>query len=127
MKTLVVVIGLGLFGCKDPKFIRKEINLKETNIKWYYYSYITSSSADIIDVTDSSKTIEIFRSTDVVTNVTIDSNIIRIKLYEPYRGIIDTKPLPTQVFNYKIVFDTTSTYQEHSTIPRGKKEFTLFP
>ena len=106
----------------DPKFIRKEIIANGIAVKWFFYSSITSFSPDIIEVSENRKIVEIFRAGDAITDVAVDSNVILVKLFEPYRGNVYTKPLPKRAFNHKIVFDTTATIEEYQHIPIGKKE-----
>lgn len=53
MNKFVYILIFACFSCKDPKFVRK-ITDGNIDIKWYYYSYITNTSPDIVEV---SKTI----------------------------------------------------------------------
>lgn len=120
----IICLLLLLISCKfdNDKFVRKNIGNDEISIKWYYYSYISNTSPDFIDVKKGDSIIKIFDAIDVVTNVSLNNKTIIIKQYEPYRGIVNTKKVLPEVFGYKIVIDTTATYNDYRYRPEAIKE-----
>ena len=123
---LIFVLLIILAGClfKDKKIVILKIDNNDIIIKWYYYSYITDFSNEFVEVSKEDKHVIIYESRDVVTNITLDANRITIKTCEPYRKqkTIYTKVPEKEVFGYKILFDTTASYEEYRNIPNGKPE-----
>lgn len=113
-----------LLNCKfdNDKFVRKNINNNDISIKWYYYSYISNTSPDFIDVKKGDSIVKIFDAVDVITDVSINDKTIVIKQYEPHRGIINTQKILPKVFGYKIKIDTSATYNEYRYRPEAIKE-----
>ena len=112
-----------LISCnqEEPKFVRKQIDNKDISIKWYYYSYITNLSPDFIVVERGSDKKEIYKATGVILNVTLQDSSIVLKLVEPSKNLVFTKNV-NEVFGYKVIVDTTGTYEELWKIPDGIKE-----
>ncbi|MGZ5244636.1 MAG: hypothetical protein ACXWDO_03875 [Bacteroidia bacterium] len=63
------------------KFIRKETADDNIKIRWYYYTHPTSLSHDFIEVKmDGQEEIIYEAEDDVVADVSIDKNLIKIAL-----------------------------------------------
>jgi hypothetical protein len=124
MKLLLAFAATLLLSCKssDPKFVRKEINNKDINIQWYYYSYITSISPDFVVVKHKGKEKEIYKATRVITDVQVHRDSIILKLVNPSNGTF-TEKVDNEVFGYKIFLDSTSTYEDLNKIPDGSKRY----
>lgn len=125
MKALFIIPFISiLFSCnqKDPKLVRKQIKNEDITIKWFYYSYITNMSPEFVVVEKNGKEKEIYKATGVILNVTLVGNNIVLKLVEPSRNLVFTKNIDTTIFGYKIVLDTTGTYDELRLRPDGVKE-----
>jgi len=103
------------------EFVRKEISNKDISVKWYYYSYITNTSPDIVEVSQKGVKKEIFKAEWVILDVTLKEDTITLRLVEPSQGIVFTKKVENEVFGYKIKVDTTGTYDEMRLIPDGIK------
>ena len=108
-------------SCMDSRFIRKEIKDENITIYWYYYSYISSNSADIIEVSNGEESKIIFKGTDV-TAITLINDTITIHVYEPLRGVIYENHTNSKIFGYHANIDTTATLDDYNKIPDGKKE-----
>ena len=124
MNSLVIMPLIALFlGCSldEAKLVRKEINNSDITMKWYYYSYITNNSPDFVVIEKEGQKQEIFKATDVITDVSFAYKSIIIKLYKPERGIVYTKQVAKDLFGYKIVLDSSATYDQYRSIPKGKK------
>jgi hypothetical protein len=124
MKTyIILILSCTLLSCtfKDSKIVRKSIDYKDINVKWYYYSYISNNSPDIVEVTKDS-TVEIYRASLMISDVLVKDNNITIKGFGPTHGIRETEEVLSEAFGYKIVIDTTATEEEFWAKPLGKKE-----
>lgn len=64
-----------------------------------------------------------FRAYSVIVNVSLKHDSILLKLMEPSNGIIRTKVVPKEVFNYKVIVDTSGTYDDLRSIPHSVKRF----
>lgn len=106
----------------NPKFIRKQISNKDITIRWYYYSYITNNSPDIVEVEQSGIEREIFKAEWVILDVTLQNHNITLRLVEPSKGLVLTKKVEEEIFGYKIILDTTGKYDEIRLRPNGIKE-----
>ncbi len=123
IKVKTICILTLLVSCiSNDKLVVKNISNNDISIKWYYYSYISNISPEFVEVKKGDSTVLIYEAVDVVTDVIIKDKNIIIKQFEPSRGIINTKSLLTQVFEYKIIIDTTATYDEYRFRPDAIKE-----
>src|SRR5688572_33100736 len=52
---------------KLDKLVRKELENDDIKAKWYYYSYITNTSPDFIEITKDGESTIIYKAEDVVT------------------------------------------------------------
>ncbi len=121
MKTICVLFLL--VSCiSNDKLIVKNISNNDISIKWYYYSYISNISPDFIDVKKGDSLVQIYKAEGVITDVLIENNKIKIKVYNLKNGIIYTDKLLSEVFDYKIELDTTSTREEFLNRPDAIKE-----
>jgi hypothetical protein len=112
-----------LLSCNSDnvEFVRKEISNNDIAVKWYFYSYITNTSPDIVEVSQNGVKKEIFKAEWVILNVTLKEDTITLRLVEPSKGIVFTKKVEHEVFGYQIKLDTTGTYDEMELIPDGIK------
>lgn len=124
MKKMKVFCLLALLvSCiGNDKLVIKNTTNDDISLKWYYYSYITNNSPDFIDVKKGDSIVQIYKADDVVVDVNIINKNIILKQFEPSRGIIYTKKVLPDVFGYKIIIDTTGTYDEYRYIPKAVKE-----
>jgi len=121
MKTLCLLALL--VSCIDnDKLVIKNTTNDDISMKWYYYSYITNNSPEFIDIKKGDSIVQIYKAVDVITDVLIKDKSIILKQFEPSRGIIYTKKVLPDVFGYKIIIDTTATYDEYRYIPKAVKE-----
>ncbi len=119
---LFVFIFLGC-GTGDSRLIRKEIKLNGGgSIKWYYYSYITNMSPDIVLIEKNGKEKEIYKATFVIADVELRGDSIILKLVNPSNGLIFTKRVERDVFDYKVILDSSGTHDDLNLIPKGVKE-----
>ena len=109
-------------GSTDPKFIRKQIENKDVAIKWFFYSYISNTSPDFVVVEKDGKNIELYKADRVIVDVALIDHAIILKLVEPSKGLVYTKKVEDQVFGYKLIVDTTGTYDELRLRPNGVKQ-----
>jgi len=111
---IVFFLLLFLFACSfEDKHIIKEIKNDDLTVQWYYYDQFRERSADCIDVTSNNQTIQIYKASDVVTDIQLKNNKIILKLYEPHRGIVYTKKVKSTIGDYEIILDSTATYDEY--------------
>lgn len=119
-KRIALISTITLLSCNNERFVRKEINNHDITLQWYYKSYISNLSPDFIIVRKDGQEKEIYKATDVVTNVTIQEKNIIIKLFKPERGIVYTKATSDDVFGYHLILDSSATYDEYLNTPHGK-------
>ena len=89
MKVLLIIPVISIFlGCgfKISKLVRKEIQTNDITLKWYYYSYITSGSPDIVEVEKDGEIKEIYKRKGVILDVSIKEHNILLKLVAPSKG-----------------------------------------
>lgn len=121
MKTMIIL--LLLISCvSNEKLVMKNINNNEITVKWYYYSYISNTSPDFIDVKKGDSLVQIYKAEGVISDVLIDNNKIIIKAYNIKNGIIYTESILPEVFGFKIELDTTSTRDDFMNRPDAIKE-----
>ncbi len=102
---------------QNDKFMRKEISNDKISVEWYYFSYITNNSPDFVVVKSGDNEKEIYKATDVITDVFLNDSSIVIKLFKPYRGIVFSKNPLSEIYGHKIIIDTTSAYEEYLQTP----------
>jgi len=123
MKFKLYLLGCIISSCSllgDDKLIRKEVNHKSINVKWYYESLITSNTADKIEVQYDGVTHEVIRAKYAILDFTIEDEVIRIKMIaNPNKRIYEIYP-DQYVFVYKIIIDSTGKEEELFRIPKGK-------
>lgn len=125
MKISLFILSLCVFGncgSKNSKFVRKKIIDNNITIRWYYYSYISDVSPDIVEVEKDGEIKKIYEAIQVITNVLIKEKRIILKLVEPTTGLVFTQKVQNKIFDYKIVLDTTGSYTDLRNIPDGIKE-----
>ena len=106
----------------DVKFVRKAIEDKGVKIQWYFYSYITSNSPDIISIVQSGETKEVYKATWHIADVNLKNDSIIIRTVKPVSGVIYTKHFDPVISGYKIVIDSSAKHEELLLIPDGIKE-----
>lgn len=119
---LLILLAPILFSCDDnDKLIRKRINTNKIVIEWYYYSYISNSSPDFIDVKVNDSVYNLIKAEGIITDVYINGKDIIIELHEPKSGILYSKNIPSKFYDYTIKIDSTANINEVLSIPRGSK------
>ena len=116
---LTIFESCGIVG--DSKFIRKQIQLNNGTLKWYYYCYITSMSPDIVLIEKDGNEKEIYKATRVITDISLKADTIILKLVEPSKGLVFTKNVEKEIFGYKIIVDSSGTYEDLNFRPKGIK------
>ena len=113
-KLLFSILLLAFANCNK----RARIEIFNNDIKVQcIFNAGDQNEADIISVRKNGKEKEIFRATNTITNVSIKDKNIIIKLYKPANGIVYTKHLPTTVFDYAIILDSSASYNEYINKP----------
>lgn len=79
-------------------------------------------SPDFIVVNKGAESVEIFKGKNTVTDIEISDTIILVKLYKPERAVIYTKFFFKDLFGYKIIFDSSATYDAYIRTPDGIKQ-----
>ena len=124
MRVFYLLCCLVLTACifNDKRFVRKKIITNDIVISWFYYSYISDTSPDIITISRNGKETEVARAVNVITDVNFANNKIIIRL-TPNRGYPAT-PGETKLngAGFKIVIDSTALVSELALIPNGVKE-----
>jgi hypothetical protein len=124
-KIIFLLLIILSTGCKsDHKYVRKEVGNSNIKVKWFFYSYITDNSPDFVTVELKGKGIveEICKAKFVITDFFLEDSAIVIKLFEPSKGLVLTKPLPKNIFGYDIVFDSSATLNDLRNMSNGTKE-----
>jgi hypothetical protein len=113
-KYYLLLFAILCTSCLDnKKLIRKEISVGAITLQWYYYSYITDTSPDFVDVTRGKETQNIYKGKGLITDVCIKNDTIIIKTVEPHNsGIFYSKYEKDFIWGYPIKIDTTAPYFE---------------
>lgn len=120
LTCFVLFVSLALTSC-DDKLVRKEISNGDIVVRWYYYSYISNNSPDIVEVEKNWKREIIFKGVDVITDVKIQDHQIIIDLYKPERGIIYEDESKSAIWDYKVELNNHRNYDAYRYTPDGKK------
>lgn len=126
MKVLAfITMTFLLSGCfwGDAKIVRKKITTSDITIKWYYYSYISNNSPDIIEIIRANEIKELCRATSTILDVDFKGKEILLKFVNPAEAPPFPKKINGEVFGYKIVLDTTGSPRSLDSIPLGAKEW----
>jgi hypothetical protein len=121
-KLILIMVIPSMSSCMNSRFIRKELKYSDIEINWYYYSYISNNSPDIIEVSKGKESKVIFKGDGVVTDVSLINDTIRIQLFRPSIGIIYEDFTNEKIFGYNAIIDTTANLDDFKKIPDGKKE-----
>lgn len=111
IQLLVVAQAIFLLACGNPfnggskKIFHKRILLDSLEIQWYYYSLISNTSPDFIEVIQNDTSTIICQSNSLINVDYFDHKIIvrfgdTPQLYQPVS-------LPSEVFNIPIIKDTS--------------------
>ena len=121
MIKISITVAFLFFGCNaDSRLIRKELHERDITVQWFYYSYITNDSPDIVSIKKDGKEVELCRIRTAITDVKICRKNIIIKYYWSHRSRIDSLTELQEAFGYKIIFDSAGTLEERQQIPVGR-------
>jgi hypothetical protein len=128
MRNVILLLSVVAFSCcpGEPKFVRKEFEEDEVTVKWYYYSYITNTSPDIVEASLDGKVQEIYRDKELLlTDVHVHDSTIVITLAKPSQADYNFDRLDgeilSEVFGYKIVLDTSAAHADVFKGPEAVK------
>jgi hypothetical protein len=124
-KLLLSTIFFLISSCiadRNPKFILKKISTDDVNIKWYYHSYITDNSPEIIEISKNGIIDTILEAKEEITNINLKGDQIIVRLHNPQPGLTMTKNIKKEIFGYKIIIDSNGTWEEKALLPQPIKE-----
>jgi hypothetical protein len=128
MKKFILLFSVLAASCcpNEPKFVRKEFEVDDITVKWYYHSYITNTSPEIVEASMGGIVQEIYRDSEVLlADVDVHDSTITIKLARPsevhYNFDRIGSGIPSEVFGCKIVIDTTAAYADVFKLPESVK------
>jgi hypothetical protein len=128
MRKMIFLLSIVAVGCcpGEPKFIRKQFDDDEVSVKWYYHSYITNTSPDIVEASLDGKVLEIYRDKELLlTDVAVHDSTIVITLAKPSEADYNFDRLDGEIlseaFGYKIVLDTSAAHGDVFKVPEGVK------
>lgn len=95
-------------------------------MKWYFHSYITNTSPDIVEASLDGKILENYRDKELLlTDVAVHDSTIIITLVKPSQGGYNFDRLDGEIlseaFGYKIVLDTSALRADVFKGPEGVK------
>lgn len=117
MRKILIFIAVLVFGCanklQEDRLYLKEIKVKNKVIEWFYYSNVSSTSADYVLLYDSinDKNDTIVNSTNI-KDVRFANDTITLFFYgkpEKYDTYLTIKKT---INNLKIIIDTNSVSNE---------------
>ncbi|MCU0322556.1 MAG: hypothetical protein MUE72_09080 [Chitinophagaceae bacterium] len=124
MKKTAFIFFCSLWSCSllvDDKLVRKEIRYYDINVIWYYKSYITSTSPDIVMIKRNGESVDIITATSSILDFKIEGeDSIKIKLKENPGAFIRKITPQKEVFGYKIIFDSTGKPEDFINVPIGQ-------
>lgn len=88
MRILYILLSIIFLSCNngESKLVRKKIENGDVTIKWYYYSYITSTIPDFIEIERDKSKVEIYKAKMVIVDLVLKEKNIILKLTEPSKG-----------------------------------------
>jgi hypothetical protein len=105
MKKIILLFSVLAASCcaNEPKFIRKEFEEDDLTVKWYYHSYITNTSPEIVEASMNGIVQEIYRDKEVLlADVDVHDSTVIIKLARPsevgYNFDRIESEIPSEVF-----------------------------
>jgi hypothetical protein len=118
-RIVIVLIIVSYCSCifEDKPMVRKRTEVGEVKVEWYYYSRLGGDSPDYVSITKKGKKVEIFEALSVVTDVIVVGKSIIIKLHNPKEQLVFSKNVPSKVFDYVIILDSSATSKDLSESP----------
>nr|WP_321406407.1 hypothetical protein [uncultured Carboxylicivirga sp.] len=108
MKISIVflIVFFGLFSSCNNKLITKKISDENIELKWYHYSYITSSSDDFIEVYRGKLSIIITKLPETyIKDVRITNDTIYVNHLILNEILSSDVLLSGDVLGYKVVYN----------------------
>lgn len=125
MKKLFIIVFVAscLLGCifKRDEFIRKKLHDNQITIKWYYYSDITDNSPDFIEIKKGTTKELLYKSPWEIIDVNLRNDTIYLKLVNTNLRFSGAPKIKDQIWEYKIIVDSTGVTEDLLTIPDGVK------
>jgi len=120
INLLAILSILFMISCKDTQYIRKKVSNGDITVKWYFYSYTTTNSNEIVDLQKGDSIITIFKTSVSPYDIQLKGKDIIV--------FCNNKPenegIVSEAIEYKIIVDTSgSEFKGWDKIPKGKKEY----
>jgi len=109
-KYIYINCFLLLFSCSDKKIIKKSINNNEISINWYFYSYISNTSSDFVEVKKKDSITLIFKAESVIKDIEIKNDTIVIS-HTKFNGLNSNIQLKDSVFGYSIKYKEITSHE----------------
>lgn len=122
-KILACIFIVSSFSCifGDKPLVRKRTEVGEITVEWYYYSRITHNSPDIVTISKGKETVDLYEAKDIVTDVIVAGNRVIIRLFNPRKERVFIENVPSSVFNFQIILDSSATSEELAKVPHPIK------
>ena len=98
-------------SCSDKRLIRKSIVNKEVAVDWYYYSYISDTSKDFIEIIKGDSSICVFKSKHIVQDINF-SNDTLIITHLPFTESNHRDKIE-KVFGHEIIYKEISSHDAY--------------
>jgi hypothetical protein len=126
MKVIInisVLVVLFFCSCSDKRIVRKNIANKDIDISWYFYSYISNTSAHFIEIKNkkTNSIVLVAKAEQAIIDVELKNDTILIShtKFHDYNTEIRTDK---NVFNYIIVFKELTSHEVYLQSLKEKKE-----
>lgn len=99
-----------LISCNNEKLFREVITKDDVVISWYFYSYISDTSPDFIEITKDDSSTLIYKGISVIRDIEVNNDTILIshlKFQENSYIKKRTKP----IYGYTIVYKEVSSHE----------------
>lgn len=113
MRKILIFIAILVFGCanklQEDRLYLKEIKVKNKVIEWFYYSSVSSTSADYVLLYDSinDKNDTIVNSTNL-KDVRFANDTITLFFYGKPEIYDDSLIIKNTIDDFKIIIDTNA-------------------
>ncbi len=107
---LILVFTFSLISCSNKKLIRYEYKDSQIELNWFFYSYLTNTSSEFIEVKCGDSFQIIFESQSSLQNVKVENNKIIIS-HLKFNGTDPKTKLIENVCGYEIEYKEVTSHE----------------
>ena len=108
----LLIFTILLISCSNKKLIKYEFKNTEIELNWFYYSYLTNTSSDFIEVKCGDSFINIFESKHGLQKVNVDDKKIIIS-HLKFNGTQPELKRTENICGYEIEYIEVSSHENY--------------